>query len=67
MVASVPELTRRTFSTGVRATISSASVTSPAVAVPNEVPLAAAAVTASVTAGKACPRIIGPQEQTRST
>jgi hypothetical protein len=51
MVASVPEFTSRTFSTGVRATISSASVTSPAVAVPNEVPLAAAAVTASVTAG----------------
>ena len=51
MVASVPELTSRTFSTGARATISSASATSPAVAVPNEVPFDAAAVTASVTAG----------------
>ena len=67
MVASVPELTSRTFSTGVRATISSASSTSPAVTVPNEVPRAAAAVTAASTSGCACPRIIGPHEQTRST
>jgi len=67
MVASVPELTSRTFSTGVRATISSASSTSAAVAAPNEVPCAAAAVTASTTAGYAWPRISGPQEQTRST
>ena len=67
MVASVPELTSRTFSTGARATISSASATSPGVAVPNEVPLAAASVTAATTSGWACPRIIGPQEHTRST
>ena len=46
MVASVPELTRRTFSTGARATISSASSTSPSVAVPNEVPSAAGAALA---------------------
>ena len=67
MVASVPELTRRTCSTGARATISSASSTSPGVAVPNEVPSASAAATAETTAGCACPRIIGPQEHTRST
>src|ERR1022692_3545950 len=67
MVASVPELTRRTFSTGVLATISSASSTSPGVAVPNDVPRAAACVTAAVISGWACPRIIGPHEQTRST
>ena len=43
MVASVPELTSRTFSTGAtRATISSASSTSPGVAVPYEVPCASA-------------------------
>ena len=67
MVASVPELTSRTFSTGARATSSSASSTSPGVAVPNDVPRASAPATASITAGCACPRIIGPQEQTRST
>jgi hypothetical protein len=37
------------------------------VAVPNEVPLATAAEIADTTAGWACPRIIGPHEQTRST
>ena len=67
MVASVPELTRRTCSTGARATISSASSTSPGVTVPNEVPSARAADTAEMTAGWACPRIIGPHEQMRST
>src|SRR5438552_9677977 len=67
MVASVPELTRRTWSTGARATISSASSTSPGVAAPNEVPFASAAETAETTAGCACPRIIGPHEHTRST
>ena len=67
IVASVPELTRRTWSTGARATISSASSTSPGVAVPNEVPPASAAETAASTDGCACPRIIGPQEHTRST
>ncbi len=67
MVASVPELTSRTCSTGVRATISSASSTSPGVGVPKLVPLAAAACTAATTSGWAWPRISGPQEQTRST
>ena len=50
-----------------RATISSASSTSPSLGVPNDVPRASAADGASITAGCACPRIIGPQEQTRST
>ncbi len=68
MVASVPELTRRTCSTGAtRPTISSARSTSPALGVPYDVPLAAACCSASTTAGWAWPRIIGPQEQTRST
>jgi len=68
IVASVPEDTRRTCSTGaIRATISSASATSPSLGVPNDVPRAKAAPAASSTAGCACPRIIGPQEQTRST
>ena len=67
IVASVPELTRRTCSTGVRATISVARSTSPGVAAPKEVPLRSAAATASSTDGFACPRIIGPQEHTRST
>jgi hypothetical protein len=42
IVASVPELTRRTCSTAVRRTISSARSTSPAVGVPKLVPSAAA-------------------------
>jgi len=60
-------LTSRTFSTGVRATISSASSTSPCVGAPYDVPREAAARTASTTAGCAWPRIIGPHEQIRST
>ncbi len=67
IVASVPELTSRTFSTGAREISSSASSTSPGVTVPNEVPSASAAAVALVTAGCACPRIIGPHEHTRST
>ena len=43
MVASVPEETKRTCSTGVRATISSASSTSGSVGVPYDVPRATAA------------------------
>ena len=66
-VASVPELTRRTRSTGVRATISSASSISASVGAPNDSPVDAARCTASTTAGYACPRIIGPHEHTRST
>jgi hypothetical protein len=68
MVASVPLLTSRTWSTGaIRATISSASSTSPAVGVPKLVPRAAAYEIACTTAGCAWPRISGPHEQTRST
>ncbi len=66
MVASVPELTSRTLSTGARE-ISSASSTSPGVTVPNDVPRARRRRERPVTAGWACPRIIGPHEQTRST
>ncbi|GAA2773949.1 hypothetical protein GCM10020219_050130 [Nonomuraea dietziae] len=68
IVASVPELTRRTFSTGaILATISSASSTSPGVAVPYDRPWDSASDTAATTEGWRWPRIIGPQEQTRST
>src|SRR3954454_14330166 len=68
MVASVPELTSRTCSTGVtRRTISSASSTSPGPGAPNDRPLPAARRAASTTAGCACPRIVGPHEQARST
>ena len=68
MVASVPELTSRTISTGAtRATISAARSVSPGVGAPNDRPSAAVRATASTTAGWACPRIIGPHEQTRST
>src|SRR4051794_37555250 len=67
MVASVPEDTSRTFSTGVRATIASASSTSGRVGVPYDVPRAAASWTAASTSGCAWPSSIGPQLQTRST
>ena len=68
MVASVPELTMRSFSTaGTRRATSSASSTSASVGAPNEVPRAVAACTASTTRGWACPAISGPHEQTRST
>jgi hypothetical protein len=67
IVASVPELTRRTWSIGVRPTSSAASSTSPSVGVPKLVPRPAAARTASITAGWAWPSSSGPQEQTRST
>src|SRR3954470_7231423 len=68
MVASVPELTSRTWSTGgTLATISSASSTSPGDGVPNDVPRPAASRIAATMSGCAWPRIIGPQEQTRST
>src|SRR3984957_18102482 len=67
MVASVPELTSLTCPTGARAMISVASSTSPSVAAPNDVPRVSASETAATTDGWACPRIIGPQEHTRST
>ena len=65
MVASVPELTRRTMSsTGTAAQSTRASSTSPGVEAPKLVPSAAAAATAATTAGAAWPRIKGPQEPT---
>ena len=67
MVASVPLLTSRTISTGVRATIASASSTSAVVGAPYEVPCCAAAATAPRTSGCAWPSSIGPHEQMRST
>ena len=68
IAASVPEDTIRIISTEPnRRTTSAASSTSPSVAAPKEVPRAAAALTASTTAGFACPQISGPQEQTQST
>ncbi len=57
-----------TCSTGsIRATISSASATSPSPGVPKEVPRATASWTAATTSGWEWPRIIGPHEHTRST
>ena len=68
MAASVPELTRRTFSTdGIASTISCASSTSPSVGAPKDVPRAAASVTAATTSGSACPKINGPHDITQST
>ena len=67
MVASVPEETRRTFSTGVRSTIASASSTSLRVGVPYDVPRDTASATAACTSGWAWPSSIGPHEQIRST
>ncbi len=67
MVASVPDETRRTLSTGVRATISSASSTSGRVGVPYDVPRETASTTAARTSGWAWPSSIGPHEQIRST
>src|SRR5690625_2579686 len=68
MVASVPELTSRTCSSGrTRRTTSSTSETSPGCGAPKESPRPAASCTASTTCSFACPRIIGPQDPTRST
>ena len=61
MVASVPELTRRTCSRpGMRATISSAIRTSPSVGAPNVEPRVAACWIDSTTIGWAWPRIEAP-------
>ena len=61
MVASVPLEVSRTCSTeGTRSQIVSASSTSRSVGAPNEVPSAAAVVTASTTAGWAWPRMMAP-------
>ena len=63
IVASVPELTSRTFSIdGMASTISSASSFSATVGAPKLVPRCRAASMAATTAGWPWPRIIGPQE-----
>ncbi|CFN67672.1 Uncharacterised protein [Bordetella pertussis] len=65
MVASVPELTRRTCSSDGRRAISiSASSTSASVGAPNDRPWTAASCTARTTSGWAWPRMAGPQEPT---
>ncbi len=65
MVASVPELTRRTISTeGSMAQISSAMSTSLSVGAPKDRPFKAASRTASTIAGWAWPAMAGPQEPT---
>ena len=67
-MASVPDEVIRTISTdSTRSATSAASVTSPLVGAPKEVPSVAVEATASTTAGWACPAISGPQEQTQST
>ena len=67
MVASVPEQTRRTFSTeGTQSRTASANSVSASVQAPKLVPEAAALTTASITGGRAWPRIMGPQEPTKS-
>jgi len=61
LVASVPEFISRTRSTlRTRSTMASASFISRGVGAPNDVPSAAAALTAAVTAGWACPRMTAP-------
>ena len=67
MVASVPEQVRRTFPTdGTQSRTASANSVSASVQAPKLVPPAAALITASITGGWACPRIMGPQEPTKS-
>ena len=65
IVASVPELTRRTISMdGTRRAIASAMSTSSAVGAPNASPDASCRSIAAITAGGRWPRIIGPQAPT---
>ena len=65
MVASVPELTKRTFSIAGKASITSAaSSASVGVEAPKLVPFRAASMMASMTSGAAWPRMSGPQEPT---
>ena len=67
MVASVPDETSRSISMeGKSFWIWRASWISASQVAPKERPRRAAWQTASTTAGWACPRIIGPQEPTRS-
>ena len=65
IVASVPELTRRTISSeGSNRHSVSANSTSSSVGAPNDRPSAARSCTARTTAGCAWPTIAGPQEPT---
>ncbi len=65
MVASVPELTKRTSSMdGMISHTRLASSVSTVVGAPKDSPSRAASRTASITAGCAWPRIIGPQDPT---
>ena len=65
IVASVPELHIRTFSMlGTTAQISFAIVTSSGFGMPKLVPFTAAACTAAMIFGCACPRIAGPHVPT---
>ena len=67
IAASVPDETRRTFSTdGTASTISAASSTSASVGAPKLVPRSAASRTASTVSGSACPKSSGPHESTQS-
>ncbi len=67
MVASVPELTKRTISMlGIASTIRSASCTSIAVVAPNAVPRPSWLLSAHTTAGWACPRMCGPYARMKS-
>ena len=67
MAASVPDETRRTFSTdGTASTISAASSTSASVGAPKLVPSSAASRTASTVSGSAWPKISGPHDCTQS-
>jgi hypothetical protein len=65
IVASVPELTMRTSSIdGTSSMIRRATMVSISVGAPNDRPFTAVCCTARITAGSACPRIMGPQEPT---
>ena len=67
IAASVPDETRRTFSTdGTASAISAASATSASVGAPKLVPRRAASRTAATVSGSECPKTSGPQEQTQS-
>jgi hypothetical protein len=68
MAASVPDETRRTFSTeGTASTISAASSTSASVGAPKLVPRSTASRTAVTVSASAWPKSKGPHDMTQST
>ncbi len=68
IVASVPDETNRIFSSdGIMNRTSSPSSTSRAVGAPNDVPDAAAWMTAATTSGSAWPKISAPHDPMKST